>query len=263
MDANPTFDPFSQSFTLLLGDGTPFSVSIPDLDEYILYNVQISINFASQLGASLVLLVIMALLTKPEKRFSPIFILNTLSLALNFVRMVLQCVYFTGPFSEVYAVFAADYSRVPKSSYASSVTATVLTLLLLICVEISLLLQAQAVCITLKKVYRQALFVVSILIALMAIGFRFATCVRNSIVITSLSIPAPMQWLLSATNITTSISVFWFCLVFVTKLGFALNQRRKLGLRRFGPMQIIFIMGCQTLTIPGKAFWANLKLSAC
>ena len=251
MDSNSAFDPFSQSFTLLLNDGTPFNVTIPELDDFILYSVQISISYASQLGASLVLLVILALLTKPDKRFSPVFILNTLSLALNFVRNVLQCVYFTGPFSETYAYFAVDYSRVPSSAYATSVAAAVLTLLLLICVELSLLLQAQVICITLRKVYRQILFVVSLLIGSMAIGFRFALCVENSKAIYSLSTLTSLYWLASATNITTTISVFWFCTVFVTKLGFALNQRRKLGLRRFGPMQIIFIMGCQTMTIPG------------
>ena len=252
MGTNQTFDPYSQPFTLLMGDGTPFIVTILDLDDFILYSLQISINYASQLGASLVLLVVLVLLTKSDKRSSPIFVLNTLALALNFVRNLLQCLYFTGPFSETYAYFAQDYSHVPTSAYATSITATVFTFLLLVCVESSLLLQTHVVCLTLRTLYRRGIFVLSVIIALTAIGFRLALCVLNSEYIVTLQYISSLDWLASATNITTSISVFWFCAVFVTKLGFALQQRKKLGLRRFGPMQIIFIMGCQTLTIPGR-----------
>ena len=266
MASNITSDPFSQSFTLLLEDGTPFNVSIPDLDTFMLYNVEICINYAAQLGASLVILVILALLTKADKRTSPVFVLNALSLAFNVIRNTLQCLYFTGPFSETYAYFAGDYSRVPVSAYAISITATVFTVLLLISIEISLLLQVQVVCVTLRYVYRRAILVLSINIALVAIGFRLAQCILNSEATVNLANLYPLVWLFSATNITTSISICWFCAVFTAKLGFALYKRRQLGLRRFGPMQIIFIMGCQTLVIPGKSIQntdANFQLTIC
>lgn len=245
------FDPFSQSFTLHLSDSTPFNLSIPDLDDFVLYNVQICINYGAQLGGSLILLIVLLLLTKPDKRLSPIFIINSISLSLNVIRNVLQCLYFTSPFSEVYAYFGADYSRVPGSAYATSVTATVLTFLLLVCVEVSLILQVRAVCVTLPKMQRQAIFVLSNIIALMAIAFRFALCAENSRYIVSLIYLSQLKWLESAANITTTLSICWFCAVFTSKLAFALIERRKLGLSCFGPMQIIFIMGLQTLIIPG------------
>lgn len=251
MADSTSFDPFTQSFTLLLTDGTPFNVSMPELDDFVLYNVQICINFAAQLGASLILLIVLLLIAKPDKRRAPIFIINALSLVLNVIRNVLQCVYFTGPFSEIYAYFGQDYSRVPKSAYATSITAPVLTFLLLVCAEISLILQVRVVCVTLREIYRRAIFVLSVNIALLAIGFRLALCIENSKDIISLAPETALQWLTSAANIMLSISVCWFCAVFVTKLGFALVQRRKLGLAQFGPMQIIFIMGCQTLILPG------------
>ena len=251
MGSSLPFDPFSQSFTLHLSDSTPFNVSIPDLDEFIFYNVQICINYAAQLGASFVLLLVLLLLTKPEKRKSPIFLLNCISLTLNVIRNVLQCLYFTGPFSETYAYFGQDYSRVPATTYATSVAATVLTFLLLVCVQISLILQVHVVCVTLQESYRHAIFISSNLIALLAIGFRFALCVENSRYIVTLIALSKLNWLESAANITTSISICWFCAVFVGKLAFALYERKKLGLGAWGPMHIIFVMGCQTLVIPG------------
>lgn len=251
MTSTTPFDLFRQSFTLLLSDSTSFNLSLGDLDDFVLYNVQICINYGAQLGASLILLLVLLLLTKPDKRLSPIFILNSISLALNVIRNVLQCLYFTGPFSKVYTYFGQDYSLVPRSAYATSVTATVITLLLLTCVEVSLILQVRVVCVTLPKLHRQVIFMLSNMIALMAIGFRFALSVENSRYIVSLIYLTELKWLESATNITISVSICWFCAVFVTKLAFALNERRKLGLSHFGPMQIIFIMGCQTLIIPG------------
>ncbi|KAL8910466.1 MAG: hypothetical protein Q9171_004217 [Xanthocarpia ochracea] len=250
MATSTAFDPFSQSFTLLLRDGTPFNVTLFELDEFILYSVQISINFAAQLGACLLLLIVLLLLAKPDKRRSPIFTINAVALILNFIRTLLQCLYFTGPFNKVYAYFAVDYSMVSPPYYANQVATTVLTWVLLVCVELSLLLQVRVVCVTVRRAYQHLILAFSVLIAGLAISFRLALCVENSKSILSLESPIPLQWLASATNITTSISICWFCVVFIIKLGFALDQRKKLGVGSFGPMQIIFIMGCQTLIIP-------------
>ncbi|KAL8853467.1 MAG: hypothetical protein Q9221_001625 [Calogaya cf. arnoldii] len=249
MAQSTTFDPFSQSFTLLR-DRTPFNVTLEELDEFILYSVQISINYAAQLGACLLFLIVLLLLTKPDKRSSPIFAINAVALTLNFLRTLLQCLYFTGPFNEVYAYFTVDYSRVSPSDYANQVATTVLTWILLICVKASLLLQVQVVCITVERFYRRLILAFSLVVAGLAIGFRLAFCIENAKSILSLESLFPLRWLASATNITTSISICWFCAAFITKLGFALDQRKKLGVGSFGPMQIIFIMGCQTLIIP-------------
>lgn len=249
--ANTTsFDPFTQSFTLLMRDGTPFNVTIPDLDMFIMYSVQISINYAAQLGASLIFLIVLLLLTKSEKRKSPVFILNSVALILNFLRLLLQCLYFTGPFSETYAYFSVDYSRIKGSDYATQITTGVLTFLLLACVELSLLLQVQVVCVTLRDAFKRLIYAFSAMIAGLALAFRLALCVENSKYILALEPEVSLQWLVSASNIATSISVCWFCAVFVIKLGFAINQRRKLNAGSFRPMQVIFIMGCQTLIIP-------------
>ena len=258
MSAAENFNPFDQSFTLLLSDGTPFNVTIPDLDDFILYSVQISINYSAQLGASLIFLVVLLLLTKADKRKSIIFVLNSLALAINVIRNLLQCLYFTGPFSEVYAYFSQDYSRVTGADYANQVTITVLNLLLLICAEFSLVLQVHVVCVTLRQIYKQFVTAVLVLVACFAVGFRFAFTIENAKTILSLTPPTSINWLASASNITTTVSICLFSAMFITKLGFALEQRRQLGMTRFGPMQILFIMGCQTLLIPGTPFFSLL-----
>ncbi len=256
--SSPTLDPFTQSFSLLLSDGTSVSISVPDLDAFILYNVQICINYSSQLGASLLLLIVLLILTRREKRQSPIFIINALALAINTTRSVLQCLYFTGPYSEVYAYFAQDYSRVTTSAEATSIAGSVLTLLLLICVQLSLILQTMIICTTVRDTYRLCIAAMSVSVALVATGFRFALVVENSKFIVNAESFASFAWLGSATNITATISICFYCAIFIMKLGVALYERRKLGIKQFGPMQIIFIMGCQTLIIPGKLIARNV-----
>ena len=242
---------FHQSFVLQESDGVNYTVTMDDLDTFTLYGRQISIVLGTQIGACMTLLVVLLILTKPEKRGSPIFIVNSLALIFDIIRSVLTCMYFTGPFEEVYAHYTQDYSHAQPNDYAESVTATVFTLLLLVCVQISLCLQAHVVCVTFCRSYRTAILAASMSIALLAIGFRFAFMVENCVLIIQAVAEDSIEWLGSATNITTTLSICWFCTVFVSKLGVSLYQRRKLGMGHSGPMEIIFIMGCQTLIIPG------------
>ncbi|KAK0515681.1 hypothetical protein JMJ35_001715 [Cladonia borealis] len=250
MASSTELNPFQQSFILYEADGTPFNVTIPELDAFVFYNDQICITYGAEIGASIVLFIVLLLLTKRDKRTSVIFIINALALLLNIIRMVCASIYFTGPFIETYAYFSQDFSQVHAKDKAVSVVSATLTALMLLFVETSLCLQARVVCITLRPIYRNAIFLISILIALVAVGFRFALCIENNILIVQEAAEESLNWLANATDIATTTSICCFCAVFVTKLGFALYQRKKLGLVQFGPMQILFIMGCQTLVIP-------------
>ena len=247
------FNPYTQNITILAPDLTPTNVSIPDIDSYIAYGIRISINYASQIGASLILLVVLLLLTTPEKRTSTIFFLNAFSCALNTVRNVLEGLYFTGPFYEFYTYFSGDYSTVPREAGEISIAGDVLTLLLLACVEGSLVLQVRAVCVTLRDRSRLLLMLLSTGVALTAIGVRFGLTVTNSEAIVATQDFSSFAWLAATNNYVTTASICFFSAVFVGKLGVTINQRRKMHVKQFGPMQVIFIMGCQTLIVPGKS----------
>jgi pheromone alpha factor receptor len=261
--ATQTFDPFHQTFSILLGDGTPLNITMDELNDNVQFSVQICINYASQLGASLMLFIVLLLLTKPEKRLSPVFFLNTSALFINVCRMFCLLAYWTSAWSNQYAYFAQDFSRVPRADYATSVASVVLTFLLLIFVEISLVLQTQVVFTTLREIHRRLLLAVSIFVASVAIGFRFAMVIKLSEYIVAAKNFTPYVWLQSATNIAITVSICFFCLIFAVKLGFAIQQRRALGLKQFGPMQIIFIMGCQTMVVPGKTNTSRYLSTTC
>lgn len=72
----------SLGFTLTTNND-PVPTSIPDIDDYVLVGIRICINYASQVGASIVLLVVLLLTARPDKHTSAIFILGALALLFN------------------------------------------------------------------------------------------------------------------------------------------------------------------------------------
>ncbi|KAJ5940608.1 hypothetical protein N7516_000776 [Penicillium verrucosum] len=247
---SPPFDPYTQEVTFHLADGSELLVPVRALDVFVMYNVRVCINYGCQFGASFTLLVILLLLTQSDKRRSAVFILNGLALFLNSGRLLFQVIHFSTPFEEVYPFISGDYSSVPWSAYAVSIVAVILTTLVIVCIEASLVIQVHVVCSTLRRRYRHPLLVLSILVALVPIGFRCAWMVVNCHAIITLNYMSEIWWIESATNICVTISICFFCVIFVTKLGFAIKQRRRLGVREFGPMKVIFVMGCQTMVVP-------------
>ncbi|KAL4953516.1 fungal pheromone mating factor STE2 GPCR-domain-containing protein [Aspergillus filifer] len=244
------FNPWNQTVVFSDANGDPIPVPILMVNEFAQYPIRACINYAAQLGASVMLLLILLLLTKADKRGSLVFWLNCLALVLNLARLLCSILMFTSAFMDAYAYFSFDYSRVPTADYANSVLGVIFTALLMTSIQVSLVLQVQVVCSNLRRVYRRALLVVSVLVALIAIGFRYWLAVINSKNILNAANPEPTNWLESVVNIVLTTSICFFCAIFVTKLGIAIHMRRKLGLNEFGPMKVIFIMGCQTLIIP-------------
>lgn len=245
-------NPFNQTVTFHRADGTPFGVWLPQIDVYMQYCIRICINYASQLGASIILLVVLLLLTRPDKRSSAIFLLNCFALLFNTIRLVCQIVYFTSDFTELYRYFSQDFDGVAASAYATSIAGVVIMFFVLACALSSLVLQVQVVCSTFRRRYRRGLLIMSTLVALIPLGFRLGYVVQASRRIMDATNYISVQWLESTTNIAFTTTICFFCAIFVSKLGYAMIRRKRLGVRELGPMKAIFIMGCQTMFIPGK-----------
>ncbi|KAF2005666.1 hypothetical protein P154DRAFT_570966 [Amniculicola lignicola CBS 123094] len=246
----PDFDPLSQTFTLLLPDGTPFNASMADVQYLVTSSVRTSINYGTQIGTSIILLLVLLLLTRRDKRRSALFIMNALCLAINAIRSILQVVYFDSNWWNVYTLLSGDYSRVTSMDRANSIASNTLTLLLVICILISLSMQVWVVCTTTPMIQRIAIMSMTTAIALIAIGYRFALVIINNARIADNSGIADKVGLQKTVVIVQTVAIWVYCAIFTFKLGHALIQRRRLGMTQFGPMQIIFIMGCQTMIIP-------------
>lgn len=242
-----------QPLNMTLFDNTTVTLTVGDFDDFALESIQTCINYATQLGCSAMLLIIMALVTKPERRKTAMFSLNALALLINFFRNLLLILFFTSPFNETYVYFSGDYGLVPASSYSASCASVLMTLFLLIVVEVCLILQTQVVLITLPRLYRRGMLTASVLVAAAVIGLRICYTVINIRAILAASSDANFDHFSDVMNIVTMVSICWFSIIFTIKLGFAILNRRKMGLQSFGPMDILFVMGGQTMLVPGKS----------
>lgn len=246
-----SFNPFEQNITMIAGDGTTMVIPLPDIDEYVYEGVSTCINYGSQLGASIVTFILLFLLTRAKKRRSTVFCLNVSALLLNVVRLVCQVLFYTGAWFESYAYFSGDVSRVKIGDYANSVLGGVMTALVEILIESSLIVQTMVVCTNVSVVQKTVILILSILVATITIGFRMGQMVLNSILIVGDKPSTPYVWLQKVDTILITISICFFCVILCSKLGYTIRRRQQLGVRQFGPMQVIFIMSCQTMILPG------------
>ncbi|KAF2643879.1 hypothetical protein P280DRAFT_496398 [Massarina eburnea CBS 473.64] len=247
---DPNLDRWTQNFTLIGSDGHPFETNMGDFDFMRKWGIRLAINWASQIGASIILLLVLLLLTKRDRRKSAVFIINALCLVLNCTRLIVQSTWLTTDYYHPYSVVANDYSRVTKIEYGNTVATNCLVVVLIACIMISLSLQVWVVCVTIKPLHRLIIMSVTTFMALVAIGFRFAVSVLINIQSAKNETMSDYINIVNDMYITQAVAVWLYCCVFTFKLGQAIVQRRKMRMDQFGPMQVIFIMGCQTMTIP-------------
>jgi pheromone alpha factor receptor len=247
----PDFNPLTQDINFIMRDGTVFPVPLTQIDLYRMQDVVTCSIFAAQFGACFVMLLVVCVTARAARRKSPIFIMNSLALVLNIARCLMQLINFTGGFANTYRLNTGDYAGVDWGQYVNIVLGTVVTLLLVNVLELSLLLQTNVVLTTMRDWHRWVVLALSACVTLAAVGCRFAVCILNSQAALGTQVPQ-LHGLESATLITMTVSVWYYCLIFTGKLGWSIWMRRKMGLKQWGPLQIICVMGGCTMIIPCK-----------
>jgi pheromone alpha factor receptor len=269
-DSQPTttilpagFDVYTQDFQIYSSDGVLQTLSTVDIDNVRLIAVRTAIIFAVQLGASAILLLVLLLMTQGNKRRSLSWVFNVLALVCNVIRCTIQCTEMTGPFLNFVLVTLQEYGSANLGKHVRiSIANSVITTLVFVFIELALVTQVHVICAaTMPQLWRLSILTFCGLVAMLAVGFRFNLMIRNCEDTANLAkgiLGTPesghrLDWAQSTSNIMAIVSICVFSAVFCTKLGLAIRSRHQMGLKQFGAMQIIFIMGCQTLTLPGKS----------
>ncbi|KAH7068289.1 fungal pheromone mating factor STE2 GPCR-domain-containing protein [Paraphoma chrysanthemicola] len=244
------FDPWKQTIVLRTPDGGSANVTVEDFDVLRIYTGRLGINYGSQVGASLAILLVLLLLTRSEKRKSTIFIINAACLLTNAIRCILFCCYVTSAMMHPYTLMSGDYSHVKQNDLSVSVATNIFTLIVSILVMFSLSLQVWVVCVTSMPIHRFIIMGVTTIVACVATGFKMAYVILTIRETLNWASMQPYIYLVSTSYIMQAVAIWLYSCVFTYKLGHAILQRRKLNMPQFGPMQIVFIMGCQTMVIP-------------
>jgi pheromone alpha factor receptor len=257
------FDVYNQTFQLYASDGEVATLSTLDIEMVRLTAVRTAIIFATQLGASAILLLVLLLMTQGAKRRSLSWVFNVLALVCNVIRCTIQCTEMTGPFLNFVLVTLQEYGTASLGKHVRiSIANSVMTTLVFVFIELALVTQVHVICAaTMPQLWRFGILTFCGLVAMLAVGFRFNLMIRNcedtaNLAKGILGTPGSderLDWAQSTSNIMAIVSICVFSAVFCTKLGLAIRSRHQMGLKQFGAMQIIFIMGCQTLTVPGKS----------
>ncbi|KAH0285889.1 hypothetical protein KCU62_g7128, partial [Aureobasidium sp. EXF-3399] len=242
---------YNQSFTIVDRHGQQTQFPLWYVDTLIVDAVIHGIIPGVQFGASLILFLVLLLLSKHDKRRSPVFIFNTAALFFNLIYAILQCCIVTSSWWDIYPILVGDYGVVTPAAQRLTVAVSIFATLVALCIEISLVLQVHVVSVTMRTWQKLSVLAISSFVAVVAMGFRVAQSVVSVRCNTKAdAFCSSTTWLAKAKDISLTLSICFFSAIFCAKLGWSLRERRKLGMNQFGSMQIIFIGGFQTMFIP-------------
>ena len=252
--ANATgFDPQQQVITLVGSDGqTSIPVPVPYIDFLFSQGFASEINYGTQIGASIMMLLVLILMT-PRNRFSRIpTLVNILGLILSIIRCVLLSLFFTSSWFEFYTVTSGDYTYVATVDYNISVVATALSVPIIILIEAALAIQAWSMIKLWPSVYKWSSVAVSAGLVMTTIAFKFVTVVMQSLFIvwgTPLS-----RWARVVDLALSTTSISWFCFLFIVRLVIHMYTHRSIlpSAKGLSAMEVLVMTNGVLMLIPGE-----------
>jgi pheromone alpha factor receptor len=260
----PNFDPWNQDLNLTVPDDNggwvAVAINMKVLNDYRIYGFRLAISYGSGFGVSFMLLIVLLFLTKAEKRKSMIFFLNAACLLTNTIRCLLFCCWVTGNFYDPYTVLASNRGRLTRGDFAFFIITNIFGIIVTALVFMSLSLQVWIVCVTTPPLQRNIIMGTTTVIACVAFGYRLVAVYWNTKLTLEDTGADSILELIAISYVLQNVSIWVFSCVFTGKLGHAIIQRRRLNMPQFGPMQIVFIMGCQTMFAPGTFVHVSLGI---
>jgi len=251
---SPNFVPTLQDVTMFYPDGSNFTVSLGVIDLHYRRAIQRSIVYSTQIGASIMVLIFMCVLTSKEKMRTLLFSVNALSLVVLATHALLGVCYYLSEFVLVYPYTGGDFSAIPDSAFIESAATSLFDPILQASVMFSLILQVRAVFQAQPKL-NLAVTLFTSFFALLALAAGFGCVVQNierTWGLKSGNYIAFKHWPLQVWGALYTWAIFCFCSIFLAKLALAIRKRRQLGLKKFGALQAIFVVAMQTMFLPSK-----------
>jgi pheromone alpha factor receptor len=213
------FNPFNQTINLTMADGVtivPVPVSLID-QYYWIEGFQQDANFGAQMGACIMMILVVITMT-PRNRFVKASTkINLALLIASLAHASFEQSYFTGHFFEFYILFSGDISTVAPVTYATQVCSIVARMIQLPLTQAALALQAWTMIRLWPVVGKWLIFFVSFCVVFLSIGVRFAFNVVDSMQVIEANYTFP-EWMERADFIMDTLSIIWFCALFLFKL---------------------------------------------
>jgi pheromone alpha factor receptor len=250
------------NLTDIFGNVNTFHLS--DFDNYALSTGQALVLFGVSMGMCLTIAAVLLLLTKAEKRRTPIFALNMAGLVLNFLRMLMYSILETGPGFTIPVAFLQDTSLLPERSFVPLWLYTFVTIPWYFVIITSLVLQVRVVFGLEPKAQKYLTWALGLLgLVTMAFNITGQAEVFKANLSKTGDLDSWYPWIENTGHILYTVTIGIASLIFVAKLMYLIHRRQRMGFKGFGPLQVIVIMGAQCLIVPRIRLSVNPTNRSC
>jgi len=246
------FNPRTQTFYLIAADGeTQIPVELSMVQRYIREDYGILVNYGVQMGAAFMIMLVMLLLTPKFKLIKLSQWVQLSALIFVIIRQSLMVVWYFSPWNDAYAVWGMDFTAITDSDKMLSIVTEVISVIVAILLQVILGIQAWAMVNLLPRWWKWAIASLSAGLSLVVIALRLATGVHR--------IQAMLGFLLGWISIGNyffilqAVSIFWYCVVFNSKLVIHLVRHRGVLPSRNGlsAIEVLVITNGILMFIPG------------
>lgn len=248
-ESNPAL--LAQTITVTTMNGV-MKYNLQQFDSFQRSRMILTALFGARAGVSALVSIILFLMA--DRRNTPVYIFNQVSLIFFFIQSTLFLVTAFSPFGLISTVFTSSYASVTATNINISVACSVFQLLFVITIQCSLFFQGRIV---FPKQSRSRLLA-TLVLGTISLGtiIIYSLYIAQSCSLAVNPVGEPLfpgrfgKKLPSISQIMFASSITVCMLIFVGKLVIAIRTRWVLGLKQFGPLQIICIMGAQSMIIP-------------
>ncbi|EPY50339.1 pheromone p-factor receptor [Schizosaccharomyces cryophilus OY26] len=242
-----------QNVSILSTQGS-IQVPLSLIDKAERNRILTGMTVSAQLALGVLIMVMSILLSSPEKRRTPVFIVNSASIVSMCIRAILMIVNLCSKSYSLVVMYGFALQLVHEYVHVFDVLVMIVGTIIIITAEISMLLQIRIISAHDRKTQR-IMTCISAGMGLVVVAFWFTNMCQQINYLLWL-IPynnhqiSGYYWVYFIAKILFAISVIFHSAVFSYKLFHAIQIRKKIGQFPFGPMQCILIISCQCLFVP-------------
>lgn len=231
--------------------GQLVNVTIAMVDEMNRLMISSAVNYATQIGATFIMLAIMLLMT-PRRRFKRLpTIISLLALLLNLIRVVMLTLFYPSHFTDFYVLYSGDWTFVPQSDMHITVAATVLSIPVTVLLLSALMVQAWSMMQLWEPLWRALVVSISALLTVGTVILSFVNCifqVKNIIYLD----PFPPYWVRKLYLAMTTGSISWFTFLFMIRLIMHMWTNRSIlpSMKGLKPMDVLIITNSILMLVP-------------
>ncbi|KAF3909555.1 hypothetical protein AA313_de0205150 [Arthrobotrys entomopaga] len=243
------WNPHTNPIIFFYPDGSNFTFSMEMVDGLRRNQLFTNSVFSVQIGAAVVVLFGMLCITNADKRKTSVFVVNVFNLLVVAIRGILFDNYFMGPLARTYTTFTWDTSDVPESAVIESIVSSILSLLLMIGTQISLLLQIR-ICYALNPRSKTRILATCGSISALATIAYFLLGIYT---IKMQEKPPDIRitkWAKPLVNSLVALSIVVYSGMFSWRMFQSVRNRRRMGFTGLGSLESLLISGFQCLVFP-------------